>query len=133
MKKFVIHTKSLNNSLVFYRALFDRMPDEFGNWELKYETKEFLLQVIETEDPIPRGEPMSILVQNERELMQWNRRMRRFMKLGRMNNDCLILDRAFGILDPDGNKWIIGNPSTEVNYEQCYITETINNYTYGNF
>ena len=108
MKKFVIHTKSLNNSLVFYRALFDSMPDEFGNWELRYKTKDFLLLVIETEDPIPRSEPMNISVQSESELTKWNRRMRRFMKLGRMNNDCSVLDQAFGILDPDGNKWIIG-------------------------
>jgi len=38
-----------------------------------------------------------------------------------MNNDCLKIERAMGWLDPDGNKWIIGNPQGEVQFQKCYF------------
>ena len=121
MKNYHIQTQNISNSLVFYRALFDRMPDELGASNMKYSMPDFNLEIVESSHPQIHPNAHMLEVSNRRELEMINDKMGKFKALAKLREDCHSLRDAFGLLDPDGNKWIIGNPQTKVHFEKCYI------------
>ncbi|MEM7297078.1 MAG: hypothetical protein AAF391_02300 [Bacteroidota bacterium] len=121
MKRYLLHTRNINNSLVFYRALFNRMPDELDGWRMKYFLPKLQVEIVEDEIPPKEGGIQSLEVKVYDQLAALNKRMKRFRSVVNWKEDCKRLGDAFGLLDPDGNKWIIGNPQTEVHFEKCYV------------
>lgn len=121
MKKYQLHTQNMNDSLVFYRALFNRMPDELDGWKMKYSLPGLQVEIAESPDHIQESTIRSLEIRSKAQVGKIYQRMGRFMAVAKMREDCKKLDDAFGLLDPDGNKWIIGNPQSEVHFERCYI------------
>ena len=117
-----IESTNLNNSLAFYHALFNRMPDVLDENSMLFHMEAFSLLVQETSvaTPLSQGE-LNFQIQQKEELIAVNDRMRRFRAIAQMNNHCEVLDEAFGLMDPDGNKWVVGDPRKKVQFEKCYI------------
>ncbi len=128
MNKVTLAAKNLNNSLVFYRALFNRMPDELGGSAFKYRLNDLEVEISEGEKLPPQVEALSYPISDIETLTLLNVSMSRFRSLARLKNDCQLISDAFGITDPDGNNWIVGNPKTKVHFEKCYITNQLNQY-----
>lgn len=119
-KEYVIESRNLNNSLAFYRALFNRMPLRLDTQSMTYQLRDFKLTVLETSPVVPTDQPLLLPISVE-ELVEVNERMRRFRAVASLKNDCEVLERAIGLIDPDGNKWVVGEPHEEVHFEKCYI------------
>lgn len=124
MKKIAINSRNLNNSLVFYRSLFDRMPDEISPNVIRFETDQFRLDIVESVNDAKGGRHI-LEVKERSELHEISRRMSRFKKIERLKEECENIGKAIGLTDPDGNKWVIGNPEEKVNFEKCYIDSEI--------
>ena len=124
MNKISIQSANLNNSLVFYRALFNRMPDSLRpdgfhyvfNYRSVEVTEIIHPQESDANDPLEWEIPPT-------ELQEISKRMSRFQTVGRAMQACTELGSAIGLIDPDGNKWIVGDPSSSVEFEKCYVTE----------
>ena len=118
MMKYLIKSQNLNNSLVFYRALFDKMPEHLGIDFMQFDTDDFRLVI---EEGISHPQILTLEVGNE-ELLDIHRRMNRFLSKERMKENCEVIHETIGLTDPDGNHWRIGNPLVEVQFEKCYVT-----------
>ncbi|WP_425389963.1 hypothetical protein [Ekhidna sp.] len=123
MKTIALNSRNLNNSLVFYRSLLDRMPDEISPNLIRYETDQFRLDIIESDDANDGRNTLE--VKERSELQEISRRMSRFKKIERFKEECENIGKAIGLTDPDGNKWVIGNPEEKVHFEKCYIDSEI--------
>ena len=119
MKKYLITSGNLNNSLAFYHAFFDRMPVELNEQKMLFRTEDFFLEVSEA-DHIHES-TLTYQVHDEVKLASIHQRMNRFIRLGKLNNNCEYLGTSFGLVDPDGNRWKVGDPSEEVHYNKCYF------------
>lgn len=124
MKTIALNSRNLNNSLVFYRSLLDRMPDEISPNLIRYETDQFRLDIIESVKDAKGGRHI-LEVKERSELQEISRRMSRFKKIERLKEECENIGKAIGFTDPDGNKWVIGNPEEQVHFEKCYIDSEI--------
>lgn len=120
MKKYQLHSNDLSTSLVFYRALFNQMPEEIGPDRLRFETPKLQLSITEARVPAIPTDPFSLHV-DEKDLIEVYDRMRRFTAKQRFREQCEELNGAIGLTDPDGNQWIIGDEQREVEFEKCYI------------
>ena len=47
--------------------------------------------------------------------------MNMFFGLARQMNDCEVMESAFGLIDPEGDKWQFGDTTVVVEYQKCYI------------
>ena len=119
--RYLVQSSNLNNSLVFYHTLFNRMPDEMNGVSLNFKLEDFTLVVTEDQNEPLKNEPLIFSIEDEATLAEVNDRMNRFRPIARMNNNCEVLEAAIGLMDPDGNKWIIGDPNREVHFEKCYF------------
>ena len=119
MKEIIIKSSNLNNSLVFYRALLNRMPDEITPSCIRFKIEQFILII--RESTTPDHKINHLIVSEQKSLDQINQRMSRFNGLERLQEDCEIVDKAIGITDPDGNKWVVGDPEVTVNFKKCYL------------
>ncbi|MEO9872327.1 hypothetical protein [Ekhidna sp.] len=129
MKKYLVNSKNLNNSLVFYRELFEKMPHLLSPSNILFETTQFQLQITESLKS-NENEPY-FLKANQIQLQDINHRMSRFQSIERLKNECEKLDKAIGLIDPDGQKWIVGEFDSNIHFEKCYTNETTikhNNY-----
>ncbi len=132
MKKYKVLSQNLSNSLVFYRALFNRMPDVLAFDRIVFLLPEFELEIKESLETVEQQESFLLPISSESELQAIARRMHRFQSIGRMQNDCESITEAIGLEDPDGYRWVIGNPKTTVNFNKCYIeNQSLNTYNYG--
>ena len=120
MKKYQLQSNDLSTSLVFYRALFNQMPEEIGVDRLSFDTPQFQLSITEARVPAIPTDPFSLHV-DEKDLIEVYDRMRRFTAKQRFREQCEELNGALGVTDPDGNQWIIGDEQREVEFEKCYI------------
>lgn len=120
MKEYKIHSANLNNSLVFYRALFDRMPVLLEPRTIRFENEELVLQISEAEYEFDSKE-VHWEINNKSKVRNIAKRMSRFMHVGKWANNCEALNDSFGLVDPEGNRWIIGNPTSLPQFHSCYI------------
>ncbi len=120
MKKYQIQSQNLNNSLVFYRHLFDKMPDDFGIDYIKFITDKLHLEIREGVSGAIQN--LMLEVNEEAELKKISKRMRRFRSLERFKENCSEVGQTIGLIDPDGHRWKIGDPASEPDYEKCYVT-----------
>jgi len=100
------------------------MPQEITVDGLVFVLDDFDLEVRETVDrPITKT---LILKQPRTNLDKVYGRMRKFFSLAQLRNDCEKIQDAIGLIDPDGNKWIIGDPMSEVDFQKCYFNTSFN-------
>jgi len=122
MKKYTLHTIDLSTSLVFYRALFGRMPAKIQLDRIEFETPYFHLSILEKDHPEISSNPTHYPVMKQ-ELVELNKQMRRFTGKQRLRESCEEIKTAIGLSDPDGNRWIIGETHHEVEFEKCYVQQ----------
>ncbi len=79
------------------------------------------LEIVESKKKGRQTKAFELEVLNTSKLAEIAKRMKRFQKMGAMQNDCESLEDAIGLEDPDGYRWVIGNVSTIVNFNKCYI------------
>ena len=120
MIKYHLNSRNLNDSLVFYRALFDKMPDELSLHALRFSTDQFQLDIQEGESEATQTLNLEIKTKNELEII--HQRMNRFLSKERLKENCEVIHKAIGLIDPDGNHWRIGDPNADVQFEKCYVT-----------
>ena len=120
MKLIRIQSSNLNNSLVFYRALLDRMPQEITPSCIQFKAENFNLEIIESKGK-HESQTNEFEIQDSFEVVKIYQRMSRFNAIEKMKEDCEVVDRAIGLTDPDGNRWVIGDPDVHVHFEKCYI------------
>ncbi|MEP0986193.1 hypothetical protein [Ekhidna sp.] len=120
MKIIKIQSSNLNNSLVFYRALLNRMPLEITPSCIQFETEHFILEVAESIGA-HKIQTNVFEIQDAHELAKINQRMSRFNAIEKMIKNCEVVDRAIGLTDPNGNRWVIGDPEVKVDFKKCYI------------
>ncbi|MEQ9468852.1 MAG: hypothetical protein RLN88_15690 [Ekhidna sp.] len=121
MKKYFVKSENLNNSLVFYRALFDRMPDRMGVDRMQFTINDFQLEVIEGK-ATEQDADFELRISDKDKLEKIGARMSRFKSVEKLNSDCEVIDQSIGLIDPDGYRWVVGNPEAEVRFEKCYVT-----------
>lgn len=120
MIKYTIKSRNLNDSLVFYRALFNKMPDHLSLDYLRFNTDQFQLEI--SEGAGESNQTLLIEVNKRDDLKAIHNRMNRFLSKERLKENCEIIHKAIGLIDPDGNHWRVGDPHTEVQFEKCYVT-----------
>ena len=123
MKQYSIKSFNLTNSLVFYRALFNGMPQRMNATELSFQSEQVSLQVSESLLHDKQAQPFVFPIHAHVELHEVSRRMARFHLVGRATQNCTEIREAIGLIDPDGYKWIIGDPTAKVEFEKCYVNE----------
>ncbi len=121
MNEHVLHTKDLNSSLVFYRSLFDRMPDSLNAFEIVFQLENLRLRILESGTLAKKRVDPFHLKMGKIKMKKVLNKMRRFTRLNQMKEDCEKPEDAFGLMDPDGYKWIIGEYRENVSFEKCYI------------
>lgn len=126
MDEIILISKNLNNSLVFYRSLFNRMPLEIEVDCIQFETDQFRLKIIESMS-VGNREQYILEVSERAELQEINRRMSRFRMIEHIKEECEDIGNAIELTDPDGNRWVIGDPEMNVHFEKCYIDSEILN------
>jgi len=119
MKEYMIESKNLNNSLVFYRALFDRMPEHLSEQLLIFSTSLFTLNIKASASDSKKV--LEYRIAKKEELVAVHKRMNRFMGIQKFSNKCMKLDNSIGLIDPDGNRWKIGDPSSITDFNKCYF------------
>lgn len=119
MIDYQIKSQNLNNSLVFYRALFDRMPTRLDFDSIVFKTDQFRLEIEEGLSLI--HESMTMKVHDKKELKLIHRRMNRFRGIERLKSNCEVIESTIGLIDPDGHRWKIGDPMADVEFEKCYV------------
>ncbi|MEO9483255.1 MAG: hypothetical protein ABJG47_07415 [Ekhidna sp.] len=120
MIKYDIKSRNLNDSLVFYRALFNKMPDLLSLDYLRFNTDQFQLEI--TEGISNTNQTLLMEINDGNDLKAIHNRMSRFLSKERLKEDCEVIQEAIGLIDPDGNHWRVGDPNTEVQFEKCYVT-----------
>ncbi len=121
MDEYKIHTTNINNSLVFYRALFDRMPDLMDHSGIEFQEPTFRLAIKEGIPSSDSSRPFHWPVQGDKELKLIHQRMHRFMGAEKLKEICDTLEDSLGLVDPDGYKWIIGVFDENLSFEKCYV------------
>ncbi len=119
MNEYVITSQNLNNSLTFYRALLGRMPDQMTGEQLVFHTESTRLWVVESKEVQQRQ--FFLAIEKHEQLRSIYQRMNRFMKLEKFKDDCEALGSSFGLFDPDGHRWRVGDLATDINYNKCYF------------
>ena len=119
MKEYLIYSKNLNNSLAFYRALFDRMPVELSTQRLVFVVEDFRLEISEAAGS--EAHMLTYPLWDKTQLISIHERMKRFRSVERFRSDCQELSQSFGLKDPDGNRWKVGDPSAVIHFDQCYF------------
>ncbi|WP_436514804.1 hypothetical protein [Ekhidna sp. To15] len=120
MKEYSIKSQNLNDSLVFYRALFNTMPERLGIDFLEFNTSQFRLKIAEGKS---RSHQMLTMKIEKAELNNIHNRMKRFLLKERLKENCEVIDKAIGLIDPDGNYWRVGDLTSDVQFEKCYVTD----------
>lgn len=121
MNKYIVHSSNIDNSLVFYRSLLDRMPDVLSPHEVIFKEPEFELAIQDSENKEDTKGPFHLHLPLQSKLKATYKRMRRFLRKNQLAANCENLDETIGLADPDGYKWIVGKYQEEVSYEKCYI------------
>jgi len=123
MNECIIHTNDLNSSLVFYRSLFNRMPDVMDVNEVVFNEPHLRLKIKESnticEDEIK--EAFHLDIKKKSLLKELYKRMNRFIRLNQFIGNYEILGDTIGLIDPDGYKWIIGKYQKSISFEKCYV------------
>ena len=120
MNMYHIKTMNINNSLVFYRALFDRMPDTMNEYRIHFQLEDLSLTVEESSEHSTKEDAMFFRLK-KRDVMATYRRVERFLGKEKWKENCDKLEDTFGIEDPDGNKWQVGNQESVIHFEKCYF------------
>lgn len=120
MNDYHIEAKNINNSLVFYRALFDLMPIMLSDSMTQFRLKDFSL-TIEERNELTKNEDIMFFRLQEDAVMAAYRRVERFFGKEKWLENCEKLEDTFGITDPDGNRWQVGNPESIIPFEKCYF------------
>ncbi len=121
MNEYILHTKDLNSSLVFYRALFDQMPSSMDAFGFEFELEGLKVRIKETKEIQPAITNPFHLKMKRIQLKKVYNKMKRFTRLNQLKEDCEKPESAIGLIDPDGYKWIIGEHQEEISFEKCYI------------
>ena len=119
MNEYNIHTKNISSSLVFYRALFNQMPVEIAINRVQFRTPMLRLVIHEQEEPMASLQDLHYPVA-QKKLGEVYGRMRRFMGRQQFMESCQEIETSIGLIDPDGNRWIIGDAEQPVEFENCY-------------
>lgn len=115
-----LQSSNLNNSLVFYRALLNQMPLEITPSCLQFKTEHFILEIAESIGA-HKMRTNVFEIRDAHELAKINQRMNRFNAIEKMGKDCEVVNGAIGLTDPNGNRWVIGDPKVKVDFKKCYI------------
>ncbi len=121
MNEYILHTNDLNSSLVFYRALFDQMPDSMNANELVFELENFRIKILESRTIEADTHDPFHLKMNKIHLKKVYSKMKRFSRLNQLKENCEKPEDAIGLIDPDGYRWIIGENQKDISFEKCYI------------
>ena len=119
MKEYAIYSSNLNDSLAFYRTLFDRMPVELNTQRLVFVVEDFRLEISEAAGN--EAHMLTYPMLDKTQLISVHERMKRFRSVERFRSDCQELNQSFGLKDPDGNRWKVGDPSAVIHFDQCYF------------
>lgn len=121
MTHYKINSRNLSNSLVFYRALFNQMPKTITPSQLQFKMPGIDLDIVECNEPNDSSKLLKLDVSNFPDLEAISKRMSRFKSVAGVQGNCEVLDKAIGLIDPDGSKWLVGDPNADVQFEKCYI------------
>ncbi|MEQ8777076.1 MAG: hypothetical protein RIC30_16995 [Marinoscillum sp.] len=118
---------NLNNSVVFYRNLFNRMPDSlsFNTARFIWEEKELILTENERESGRKRSH--TIEVPSGDHLREVYARMKRYISQYAWHSQCKILEGQFAVSDPDGHQWIIRQGKVDIDSstaDYCFLEQT---------
>lgn len=116
-----IFTKNLNSSLVFYRSLFNKMPDEMTAYNLEFSSGDLKVEIIEDTSLITQNADPFHLSLSPTSLKKVLGRMKHFTRINQLKEDCEEPEKSIGLMDPDGNKWIVGAYDEDISFEKCYI------------
>ncbi|WP_421891704.1 hypothetical protein [Marinoscillum sp.] len=118
---------NLNNSVVFYRNLFNRMPDSisFNAARFTWEGEELILTENEKQ-PLVKS-CLIVEVSSGEHLREMYARIKRYISQYAWHSQCKILDEQFAVSDPDGHQWIIRQGNVDINssiVDYCFLEQT---------
>jgi len=118
---------NLNNSVTFYRNLFNRMPVSlsFDTARFTWEEKDILLT--ETGKRPEVKSCHTVEVHSVEHLHEMYARIKRYISQYDWHSQCKILDKQFAVSDPDGHQWIIKQGEVEINCsiaDYCFLEQT---------
>jgi hypothetical protein len=126
MNEYNLKSKDLNNSLVFYRALFNKMPDLIEPSRVSFSLNDFKITLNESQEVNEDfSRHLFYEITDETQLSKTYKRMKRFLSPGKIAQNCEVLSKSVGLVDLDGYKWIIGAYDENTTFEKCY-TEFFN-------
>lgn len=103
--KVSLQVSNLNNSLMFYRALTGKMPDELNHDFIRFSLNANEWKIVETKETI---QPVTLILEvADQELAVIFHRMRHLRKETEIGQACELLRTHFSITDPDRHEWII--------------------------
>ena len=117
----IINTKDLHSSLMFYRTLFNKMPEQIDPEFLIFSVENLIIKLVESE---ALNEPEVVIqyqINSREDLIEINHRMRRFKKMQILMNHCQTIGQSLGYIDPNGVKWKIGDDEAETQFDKCYL------------
>ncbi|WP_258099145.1 hypothetical protein [Marinoscillum pacificum] len=117
-----INSTNLSNSLVFYRSLFNKMPQVITPFYIQFHLDDFQLEIKESHEVEQDEQTLHLQISDKLELEAINKRMSRFRSIASFQGNCEVLDSSIGIVDPDGTKWIVGDNSKKAVFEKCYVS-----------
>ncbi|WP_421871042.1 hypothetical protein [Marinoscillum sp.] len=126
MKLHQINSSNLSNSLVFYRSLFNKMPQVITPYYIQFHLPNFQLEINEKPSSTDEDSPVLHLeIDDQMELEAISKRMSRFKSLASFQGNCEVVDKSIGLTDPDGTKWIIGDTASTTSFDKCYVSLSI--------
>ena len=96
------------------------MPTRLDFDLIAFKTNQFRLKI--KEGLSLTNESMEMKVLDRKELKLIHRHMHRFLGIERLKSNCEVIESAIGLIDPDGHQWKIGDPTADVEFEKCYVT-----------
>ncbi|MFT6866273.1 MAG: hypothetical protein ACJA08_001102 [Cyclobacteriaceae bacterium] len=105
----ILYVQNINDSLVFYRQLFNRMPTTIGLDSIHFQSNDFQLELQESENLSQTHESHFLQFDSAEAFDHIYERMKRFLYAWPISSHCETLKNQFSIKDPDGYKWIISN------------------------
>lgn len=124
----IIYVKNINNSMAFYRQLFNKMPDKIGHDRLWFELESGPLMLYESTH-ISRFEGFhSYMLSTFSAFTDAYLRTKRFSNGWALSTKCETLKNQFTIKDPDGHNWIVsfGKPDHSDLIEGTCFNQSIN-------